>query len=187
VAVVRIDDHEAARTMTQRLISLGHRRIGFVIGHPNQTASDERRKGYLAALAEAGIPKADELIVQGYFTYRSGLEAAEKLLSLDNPPTAIFASNDDMAAGAVAVAHRRHLEAPDDLSVVGFDDSALATTIWPELTTIRQPIAEMSREAVRLLTEEIRSRRAGEEPQHRQSLLPFKLVVRDSDGPPKRR
>jgi LacI family transcriptional regulator len=184
VSVVRIDDREAARAMTRRLIAHGHRRIGFVKGHPNQTASLQREQGYLAALAEAQIPAAEELVVQGYFTYRSGLDAAEKLLSLSHPPTAIFASNDDMAAGVVAVAHRRRLDVPKDLSVVGYDDTTLATTIWPELTTIRQPIAEMSREAVRLLIEEIRSRRAGEQPQHREALLPFKLVARDSDAAP---
>jgi LacI family transcriptional regulator len=170
--------------MTERLISLGHRRIGFVKGHPKHSQSPQRLEGYLAALAEAGLPAPDELVVQGYFTYRSGLEAAEKLLALKDRPTAIFAANDDMAAGAVAVAHRHHLEVPGDLSVVGYDDSALATTIWPELTTIRQPIADMSREAVRLLSDEIRSRRAGEQPQHREALLDFKLIVRQSDAPP---
>lgn len=184
---VRIDDYEAARAMTRHIAGLGHRRIGFIKGHPNQTASRQRYEGYRAALEETGASVDPELVRQGYFTYRSGLEAAEQLLALAQPPTAVFASNDDMAAGVVAVAHRMRLDVPRDLTVCGFDDTALATTIWPELTTIRQPIAQMSREAVSLLTEEIRSRRAGETPKHPQAVLDFALIRRQSDGPPRRR
>ncbi|MET0274174.1 MAG: LacI family DNA-binding transcriptional regulator [Phenylobacterium sp.] len=185
-SAVRIDDFGAAHAMTRHIIGLGHRRIGLIKGHPNLTASRQRLEGYLAALAEAGIPADDDLVVQGYFTYRSGMEGAEALLALPKPPTAIFASNDDMAAATVAVAHRRGLDVPGDLSVCGFDDTALATTIWPELTTIRQPIAEMSREAVTLLADEIRSRRAGETPKHPHALLEFTLIRRQSDGPPRK-
>jgi len=184
VSAVRIDDFAAAQAMTRHLIGLGHRRIGFIVGHPNQTASRQRLEGHLAALAGAGLPAPDELVVQGYFTYRSGFEAAEKLLALNPPPTAIFASNDDMAAASVSVAHRRGLDVPRDLTVVGFDDSALATSVWPELTTIRQPIADMSRQAVTLLADEIRSRRAGEKAQHPHALQDFTLIRRQSDGPP---
>ena len=183
VSAVRIDDHKAALAMTRHLIGLGHRRIGFIKGHPNQTASAQRCEGYLAALAEAGVAVDEGLIAQGYFTYRSGMEAAERLL--DAGPTAIFASNDDMAAATVAVAHRRGLDVPRDLTVCGFDDSALATTIWPELTTVRQPIAEMSREAVDLLAAEIRARRSGEKPKPRRALLDFAIIRRQSDAPPK--
>ena len=183
VSAVRIDDHKAAFAMTRHLLGLGHRRIGFIKGHPNQTASGQRHEGYLAALAEAGVAVDEALIAQGYFTYRSGMEAAERLL--DAGPTAIFASNDDMAAATVAVAHRRGLDVPRDLTVCGFDDSALATTIWPELTTVRQPIAEMSREAVDLLAAEIRARRNGETPTPRRALLDFAIIRRQSDAPPK--
>lgn len=179
IAAVSIDDFAAARAMTAHLIAAGHRRIGFIIGNPNQTASARRRDGYLAALAGAGIGEDPWLMVQGYFTYRSGLDAAEQLLS-GNRPDAIFASNDDMAAAAVAVAHRHHLDVPGDLAVVGFDDTQLATTIWPELTTIRQPIADMSRAAVELLADEIRARRAGEAPRHRHLTLDFALIARGS-------
>ncbi|WP_309092959.1 LacI family DNA-binding transcriptional regulator [Phenylobacterium sp.] len=185
VSAVRIDDFEAAREMTRHLIGLGHRRIGFIKGHPNQTASAQRLEGHLAALGEAGIAPDPALAEQGYFTYRSGMDAAERLLALPQPPTAIFASNDDMAAATVAVAHRRGLDVPRDLTVVGYDDSALATTIWPELTTIRQPIADMSREAVTLLADEIRSRRSGEKAQHPHALQAYTLIRRQSDGPPR--
>ncbi len=184
-SAVRIDDFGAARAMTRHLIALGHRRIGFIKGHPNQTASGQRLEGHMAAIAEEGIDAPEALVEQGYFTYRSGLEAAERLLALTPPPTAIFASNDDMAAATVAVAHRRGLDVPRDLTVVGFDDSALATTIWPELTTIRQPIADMSRQAVTLLVDEIRSRRAGEEARHQHAQLDFILIRRQSDAAPR--
>jgi len=173
--------------MTRHLVSRGHRRIGFIIGHPNQTASGRRLDGYRAGLAEAGLAPVRELITQGYFTYRSGLDAAEQLLALKAPPTAIFASNDDMAAATVAVAHRLGLDVPADLTVCGFDDTALATTISPELTTIRQPITDMSREAVQMLIAEIRRRRANEPAEHPHTLLNFELIRRQSDAAPRRR
>ena len=187
VSAVSIDDCRAALAMTRHLIALGHQRIGFIIGHPNQTASARRREGYGSALAEAGMTMDEHLIVQGYFTYRSGLDAAEQLLALEERPTAIFASNDDMAAATVAVAHNHGLDVPADLTVCGFDDTALATTIIPELTTIRQPITEMSRAAVRLLIGEIQRRRAGEPERHLHTLLDFELIRRQSDAAPRRR
>lgn len=185
VSAVRIDDFAAAQTMTRRLIELGHRRIGFIKGHPNQTASRRRYEGHLAALAEAGLTAPGDLVQQGYFTYRSGFEAAGRLLALAHPPTAIFACNDDMAAAAIAAANRAGLDVPGDLTVTGFDDSLLATTVWPELTTIRQPIADMSRQAVILLSDAIRNRRAGRAAPHAHAMQAFTLVHRQSDGPPK--
>lgn len=185
VAAVMIDDLNAAAVMTRHLLQLGHRRIGFISGHPNLTASGQRQAGYVAALNAAGIPIDDGLIVQGYFTYRSGFDAAEALLSLADRPTAIFASNDDMAVATVAAAHRAGLDVPHDISVCGFDDSAMATSVWPELTTIHQPIADMSREAVSLLVDEIRARRAGAAPEYRRVSLASALVERDSVGPPR--
>ncbi len=136
---VLIDDFQAAYDMTRHIIGLGHERIGFIIGNPEQVAADRRLKGYVEAMRDAGLPIDDRLIVQGRFTYRSGMDGAEKLLSVDPRPTAIFASNDDMAAATVAVAHRRHLDVPNDITVCGFDDTDMASSIWPELTTIRQP------------------------------------------------
>jgi LacI family transcriptional regulator len=128
---VRIDDHAAALAMTRHILSLGHARIGFITGNLDQSASVVRLDGYKAALAEANIPIDPTLIQQGLFTYRSGLKAAEQLLGLAKPPTAIFASNDDMGAATVAVAHRRHLEVPKNLTVCGFDDTELSRSIWP--------------------------------------------------------
>ena len=178
---VRIDDHAAALTMTRHLLDLGHRRIGFIKGHPNQIASAERYRGFADALADKGLDVRAMPVEQGYFTYASGLDAAERMLTGGDLPTAIFASNDDMAAAAVGVAHRMGLQIPADLSIVGFDDTQLATSIWPELTTIRQPIAEMARSAVALLQEQLRDGEIPEQPEH---VLPYQLVVRGSSGPP---
>lgn len=181
ISTVRIDDHAAARSMTEHLLGLGHRRIGFIAGHPNQTASAERLEGYRAALAAAGVAFDPQLVGQGYFTFRSGWAAAERLLDLAAPPSAIFAANDDMAAAVVAVAHRRGLDVPGRLSVCGFDDSAQATNVWPELTTIRQPIADMAREAVALLAAQLQAR-TKTDPVDR--LAPHALIRRESDAAP---
>jgi len=186
-SAVRIDDYHAAYAMTRHLAALGHARIGFIIGHPNQSASARRTAGFRAAMADQGLPLPDELLAQGLFTYRSGLDAAELLLSLPVRPTAIFASNDDMAAAVVAVAHRLGLDVPGDLTVVGFDDTAMATTIWPELTTVRQPTAEMAETAVQMLVQQTRAKRAGDEPTPEQILMPHTLVRRQSDAAPRRR
>lgn len=176
---VRIDDFAAAREMTYYLIELGHRRIGFIRGHPNMTASSERLRGFVAALEEHGLDPDDMPVEQGYFTYRSGLVAAERLIAREPRPTAIFASNDDMAAAAVNIAHRSGLDVPADISVAGFDDTAPATTVWPELTTIRQPVAEMAESAIELLMADLRN--SGEETER---VLKHKLIVRDSAAPP---
>ncbi|MBN2973256.1 LacI family DNA-binding transcriptional regulator [Roseomonas aeriglobus] len=183
MAAVGIDDQAAARAMAAHLVAQGHRRIGFIAGNPDQTASARRFAGYREALAAADITLDDALVMPGLFTYRSGALAAERLLTRPERPSAIFACNDDMAAACVAVAHRLGLDVPRDLSVVGFDDTALATEIWPELTTIRQPIAEMARTAIDLLVALIRDRRVGRVdavPEHR--TLPFTLIRRGSDG-----
>lgn len=180
-SAVSINDFEASRAMTRHLLALGHRRIAFINGHPNQTASGQRFRGYIEGMTEAGLSIGTDQVAQGYFTYRSGLEAAEKLLSLYKP-TAIFASNDEMAAATMAVAHRKGLDVPGDLAVAGFDDTPLATTVWPELTTVRQPIADMAREAVRMLIEQIRGRRAGSPPAVTHKVVKFSLVERESSA-----
>jgi LacI family transcriptional regulator len=182
LATIRIDNRAAAFELTQHLLDLGHRRFGFTKGPLNHTVSEQRLDGFMAALAAAGVDADSVGFEQGYFTYRSGLDAAERLLSREPQPTAIFAANDDMAAATLTVAHRFGLEVPQDISVVGFDDTPIANTVWPALTTVRQPIAAMARTAVDLVLEEIRRRRgAGGEP--RQGLHPHMLVIRESTGP----
>ena len=154
---VFMDDVQAADDMTTHLINLGHRVIGFIIGHPNHMASEQRLFGYRRALDRAGIAFEPGLVRPGEFDFASGAEAAEGLLTLPKRPTAIFASNDDMAAGVLAVAHRLGLAIPGDLSVAGFDDTALAQLVWPPLTTIRQPTRELAYAAASLLFERLES------------------------------
>jgi LacI family transcriptional regulator len=187
LSAVSIDEYKAAQAMTRHIISLGHQRIGFIKGDPHQYASEYRLAGYRDAIRAAGLDDAPELQVPGLFTYRSGLEAADLLLDLDVVPTAIFASNDVMAAATIAVAHRRGLSVPGDLSVCGFDDTAIAVMIWPELTTIHQPIADLSRAATDLLVKKVRARQSGSKAKSRHLLLDYSFVRRQSDAAPKAR
>ena len=180
---VRIDDFRAAQAMTRYLLSVGHRKLGFIVGAANQTVSAQRQAGFEHVLCEAGVPLRPEWIKEGSFSYRSGLLAAQRILDATRRPTAIFASNDDMAGAAIAVAHRSGLEVPRDLTVVGFDDTPLATTLWPALTTIRQPVADMARKAVSMLLEEIRQRTRGETLAPLQVYMDFSLVKRASSAP----
>ncbi len=186
LSAVRVDDRLAAYEMTRHLLSLGHQRLGFIVGHPNQTASARRLAGFREAMAAAGLTVDERFVAQGLFNYRSGLDAAEILLAQDPRPTAVFASNDDMAAATVAIAHRMGLDVPSDLTVAGFDDAPLATTIWPELSTVRQPIKDMAEAAVDLLVREIRTPRAGAGTGE-QLLMDFTLIRRQSDAPPRLR
>ncbi|MBN8483626.1 MAG: LacI family DNA-binding transcriptional regulator [Sphingomonadales bacterium] len=175
---VFMDDAQAADDMTTHLINMGHRRIGFIKGHPNHMASEDRLAGYRRALDRAGIAHDPALVCDGEFDFESGVRAAQILLDLPRPPSAIFASNDDMAAGVLAVAHDRNMNLPGDLSVTGFDDTTLARTVWPPLTTIHQPMAELARTATEILI-------AGGDITHRR--LPHQLIERASVAPPARK
>lgn len=152
---VFMDDVGAADDMTTHLINTGHRTIGFIMGHPNHMASEQRLFGYRRALDRSGIPYEPGLVKPGEFDFASGAKAADELLALPNRPTAIFASNDDMAAGVLTVAHAKGLAIPGDLSVAGFDDTPLAQLVWPPLTTIRQPTRELAHAAASLLFEKV--------------------------------
>ncbi len=150
---VFMDDKEAARAITARLWDLGHRRIAFIDGPPDHGSARRRREGYLAALAERGAEARPEWIAPGSFYSLSGFDAAEALLSLPERPTAIFASNDEMALGVLAAAAKRGLSVPQDLSVAGFDDGPSASSAWPRLTTVHHPVAEMAHAATEMLIE----------------------------------
>jgi LacI family transcriptional regulator len=172
---VRMDDTEAARQMTEYLLGQGHTDIGFILGHPDHGATELRRLGFETALKAHGHPLRDDRILPGDFSFRSGVEAAVRLLSDPrNRPTAIFASNDDMAAGVVSVAGRMNVAVPEELAVCGFDDTPLAQILWPKLTTVAQPIHEMGRKAAEILVDRHKS-----DPllQH---TLDFELVIRES-------
>ncbi|WP_343617033.1 LacI family DNA-binding transcriptional regulator [Novosphingobium sp.] len=181
---VLVDDFAGARLMTEHLIGLGHRDIAFLRGDPMHSTARRREAGFRAAMREAGLAVRPEWVAQGYFTYRSGMDAAQQLFALDERPTAVFASNDDMAAGVSAVAHGLGLSIPGDISIAGFDDTSVATTVWPELTTIHQPISQMSSSAVTAITDLVRRRRAGESVPVRHEVISIRLVERASTGKP---
>ena len=175
---VAMDDREAARAVIDHLAGLGHKRIGIVRGDPSHASAGARLEGYHAGLAVHGLAADPALEVQGAYTFASGYEAGKRLLALAERPTAIFASNDDMAAGVINAAYESGVSVPDQLSVVGFDDSNIASVVWPRLTTIHQPIRDMAREATGALLALIEH----EETVPHQ-MLPFQLVVRGSTGP----
>lgn len=175
---VFMDDAQAADDMTTYLINAGHRRIGFIKGHISHMASDDRLFGYRRALDRAGISFEPGMVCDGEFDFDSGVRAGRYLLDLDRPPTAIFAANDDMAAGVLAVAHDRGIDLPSQLSVAGFDDTTLSRTVWPPLTTIHQPMIELARTATEILI-------GGGDITHLR--LPHTLVERASVAPPNRK
>ncbi len=154
---VDMDDEGAAREMTEYLIGLGHRRIAFIIGRAGHNASGERLKGYKAALKAHRIAFNADYVRQGDFLFDSGLHAGRQLLALPSRPTAIFAANDDMAAGTLMAAHEMGVAVPDQLSVAGFDDASISRTVWPPLTTISQPTFDLSYTAADLLLQSLSS------------------------------
>lgn len=140
---VQTPDRAGGRMVADHLIGLGHRRIGVITPPPLHRAALHRVEGFCDGLAAAGVAMEESLFVEGAFDFASGIRAGETLLALPQPPSAIFATNDDMALGVLTLAHRIGLRVPEDLSVVGFDDTPASLTSWPPLTTVRQPLEEM--------------------------------------------
>ena len=184
-SAVLIDDFEGARAMTRHLISLGHRDIAFIRGDPKHSPALRREEGFRAAIAEAKLAFEPARILQGMFTYRSGLDVGRQLLDVDPKarPTAIFASNDDMAAAVAAVALGMGIKIPAELSIAGFDDTPITSLMWPQLTTVRQPITDMASKAVEIIAESLRRRRGSTEQSVTHFVAPFELKLRDSTGP----
>ncbi|HEX8402805.1 MAG TPA: LacI family DNA-binding transcriptional regulator [Allosphingosinicella sp.] len=177
--MVASNDREAVQAAIAYLIEQGHRQIGLIAGPHGFRSAVERRLGFEDALAAAKIKLPRSLIAEGNYTFESGIAAAEKLLDLSPRPTAIFASNDEMAAGAVHVARQRGIDVPEALSIIGFDDTPIAAHIWPPLTTVRWPIISMARSAaLKLLTV------ASEDDVSEPSLFISRLVKRASVAPP---
>lgn len=179
---VTMDDEAAACYMTEHLTKLGHKRIGYVLGRKGTATTRKRLAGYRKALGLAGIEYDDTLTYQGDFQLKSGVEGGYALLDLKEQPTAIFASNDDMAAGVMIAARSRGLKVPEDLSVAGFDDSETARGTWPPLTTIRQPVHEMAAAAAKAIIDYGRKGRDGD---IENVELDFELIERQSTGPAK--
>jgi LacI family transcriptional regulator len=147
-----IDERAGGRAIGEYLVSLGHRRIGFVQGPPDHLAAALRYDGFLDALRSSGVSDGP-WIATGDFTFRSGVQAAERLLAEGAGVTALACANDDMAAGAMLAFHRASWNIPADISVTGFDDTPMSDIVWPPLTTIRQPIKDIAERAVHILIE----------------------------------
>lgn len=175
---VQIDNLVAARDAVRHLIGLGHRRIAHITGPLPEVMATLRRDGWHAAMAEAGLPVPEAYQQRGDYLLHTGQTLCGVLLDLPEPPTAIFCANDESAFGAVHELHRRGLDVPGDVSVVGFDDIYLSEAIFPPLTTVSQPRAEIGREAMSLLLEVIAGAELAPEP----IVMPTELRIRGTTG-----
>jgi LacI family transcriptional regulator len=175
---VAMDEYGGTVAMTEHLLALGHRRFAFVSGPEAHIAASVRLVAFRDTLARCGV-STQPIIVPGDFTFAAGLAAGEMLFALPDRPTAIFAANDFMAAGVVAAATHQGVRVPDEVSIGGFDDTAVSRFVWPPLTTVRQPIRVMAQAAIRYLLDLA----GGRESATRRTEFPFQLVVRSSTGP----
>ncbi|MEG3177153.1 LacI family DNA-binding transcriptional regulator [Sphingomonas sp. RB3P16] len=175
-----LDDVAAAREIAAYLIGLGHREIAIIRGDATHPSSEARMLGYTQAFHQAGVELAFDRIEPGLFTFESGLLAGRNILARPDRPTAILAQNDDMAVGAMMAARELGLSIPDDLSVVGFDDSEVSRITWPRLTTIRQPVFEMAVAATEMVIAQLEGR-----PPERRVLHRHTLLIRESTAPPR--
>jgi LacI family transcriptional regulator len=164
VFAVSADDRAAMRVITRLVLEAGHRRIGFLRGNQGLLDAEERYQGFMDAMMEAGVPVNPAMVVPGVFDFESGRRGAAQLLEMAEPPTAIIASSDDMAAGVISRAHECGLRLPRDLSVTGFDDVNIAHKLWPPLTTVHRPIEKMSEVATRQLISVLKPVRSGKQP-----------------------
>ena len=176
---VATNDRVFSAEMTRYLASLGHRKIAFITGDPEHKAVGKRFLGYKDGLEQSGLKFSERLVAAGDNSIGSGERCALKLLNRKNRPTAIFAANDDMAAGVMRVAVRLGIDVPGDLSVAGWDDISLARQIYPALTTIRQPLSAMAEKATLTLIENGRDSSSAKDT----DIIPAELKIRESTGP----
>ena len=180
---VYVDDRDAAYAITEHLIQLGHQRIGFLWGGRGHRSSQERYQGYEDALKDYGIPLDRRLIVTGDYTFDDGFRGARKLLALKDRPSAIFGSNDEIAAGVLAAAHSDGINVPYELSIAGFEDSPFSKQSWPALTTARQATEDIARHAAQRLIGDLQREANGEPVDSRNEGFSPELVVRGSTAP----
>jgi len=173
------NDREISAEMTRYLASLGHKRIAFITGHPRHKAVGNRYLGYQDGFKDSGLKFSEQLVIAGDNSFGSGEAAATRLLERKNRPTAIFAANDDMAAGVLRAADRLGIAVPGELSIAGWDDIALARQVYPELTTIRQPLAAMAEQAALALIGDT----DGDSSRRGTQVVPATLQIRASTGP----
>ena len=176
VAGVRIDNHAAAIEATQHLLDLGHRRIGFITGTLGSALTADRERGFLDAMADAGVGPGDHRIVEGRLTLEGAIEATDQLLSQPRPPTAVFCANDEMALGALHHIRSRGLAVPADISVVGFDDIRYAAIQNPPLTTVAQPRELIGERSMHRVLDAVE----GSDISTTIEIVPHRLVMRES-------
>jgi LacI family transcriptional regulator len=176
--MVASNDREMVGQAVDHLVELGHRRIALIEGPTGFRSALERREGFLAAMQAHGLSVPPDMHAQGSYRFDSGMAAAAQLLDAAERPTAIFASNDEMAAGAFHAARLRGLNVPEDLSIIGFDDSPIAAHIWPPMTTVGWPVRGMGRAAALKLI-------APDDPAARGARFLARLVKRQSVAPPR--
>lgn len=176
---VMLNEREAAAMMVEHLVALGHRRIAHILGDPKHGAGVWRLAGYRDGLLRAGLKETPQYMVQGRFSFESGVAAARQLLALKRRPTAIFAADDDMAVGTIWAAAEAGVSVPRELSICGFDDTAIATQVWPPLTTVHQPVREMGRRA----TDEL-LRRVSAKGNATMVEVQYEMRIRASTAPP---
>lgn len=177
---VCVDNRRTAREITVHLLSLGHERIGFIAGPETHRSSTDRLAGFKDGLATCGLSSTDELLRPGNFLFEDGVSLGQELLALAPRPTAILASNDDMAAGVLMAAHQQGIRVPEELSIAGFDDVELARQVWPPLTTVRHPTAEIATVAIDMLVRLLQNKPVTTH----HHVSPSQLVVRQSTAPP---
>lgn len=181
---IYVDDRSAAYAITAHLIQLGHARIGFLGGDREHASNMERYAGYMSALAHYGIALDEQLVISSHFTFDDGFRGARKLLASEQRPTAIFGSNDEIAAGVLAAARSIGLSVPGDLSIAGFEDSPFSRQAWPPLTTAKQSPTDIARNAALLLIQIIEGAQPDEGKGTNLGFVP-QLVIRGSTAPPR--
>ena len=184
IAGVGIDDEAAGYDITRHLLSLGHRRFGFIRGLEEHLAAEERYLGFTRALEAAGLRVGDMHVERGNFSFKSGTTLSDVIINGPLKPTALICANDDMAVGASFTAHKLGLDIPRDLSIVGFDDTPVSEIVWPPLTTVHQPLRAMGTRAVEMLFNLINGDHILT-PEQRFELIPHRIIVRESAVAPR--
>lgn len=177
---------KSAYDMTNYLLKLNHTDIGFILGHPDQESARRSEKGFRQAFADAGVKVNESLIVQGYYTYQSGIDAANALLNKTTRPTAIFAANDEMAVGVLYEAQSHNLRVPEDISICGIDDISITTKVWPNITTMRHPLLSIGYQAASLLIDRLKNKESKlpARGSDHATIIDGELVIRDSTSSP---
>ncbi len=176
---VKTHDSEGAEKAAHHIADLGHKRIAHIRGPLTFRSSHERYRGFELGLREYGIQLDPGLVMEGGYTFETGFECARRLLALDDPPTAVFTGNDEMALGVYQAARQGGVRVPEDISIVGYDDTPIASRVWPRLTTVRMPIRKMGQAAGELLLAD------PADPVRRYVSYTPELVVRESTAPPR--